>query len=1688
MGLGATSANYILNVVGNGYVSTSLTVGTSLSVLGNTTLAANLSVGGSFLSVGTSNLVTNLNADLLDGKHSTSYLQVGGTGFFNTATNGLQMIGATAVGLGGTLTQLTKIDQNNFNFSFFGSGNVGIGTTSPGSKLHVVQSGTGRGDGIILSASGNNWYQFVDQSDAFNIFYNSGQKLTINGTGIGIGITNPTYKLHVVGDAYITTSLTVGTSLSVLGNLTVGGTSYTGDLNINKPNSVGGSYVAAFVGTGTTGFLGYVDTTNWDKSTSDDYAYWVAKVGNTVSNISTGNTLTFTAGTGIGMTFAGNNITINSVGGIGTTYAAGIGLTLSDTNVFALNLGYTNAWLAPQYFTNGIGVTGNSTFQNNLTIGGTFISVGSTNLVTNLNANYLGGISSTGFLQIGQTGSLPYVNDATDTTLTRSGTGPYTLALNLGSTNAWTAQQNFIDIGVTGYANFQDDIIVGGAIISVGQTNLVTNLNANYLSGYAYNNLPYFNTASNGLSAINTNTVGLGGTLTQNTIINNSNYNLSFLGLNSEQSLYVSSMGYVGIGTTDPNHNFEVNGSAYFSNSIEVGSSVLVTNLNADMLDGFHSWDFITNITAGVGITIIGAGNTRVIAFDGSQIGNMTFGSGSSFTWTFDSGATTSLINFDNGFIGIGTTSAPRTTLEVNGTVAAQKFVDLTGYEQYFMDLANSDYNSSSLSLDRRGSIKWNATYNSGWKTIDNGVASKIENRANGLLFATSIGTTTAGSTITDWNQSLFIGNSGHVGIGNTNPQSVLELSNSTSTFTSLAGDITFNAGSGNISLNGGKLSNLSAVQTSSGTSLNPSFSFSSDTTTGMFSAGIGTLNLGTGGTTRLTIGNSGFVGIGTASPLGPFQIAIGDTQALFVNSAGLIGIGTTSPGGILHLSSTGDVLSIIAADTDNSGEEDNPRLELRQDDNTVIGGLGFVGSAGQIYTGSLANSMYLVNDFASALQFGTNNTANVTILSDGNVGIGTTSPISTLHVNETSTLGTSIGDTSVLTRLQQSNGNANYLDITQRRHTAGADWAGTNVRIQRTIDTTKMGFIDFGVNGSSSNYGLGLGVNASTFLTIAANGSVGIGTTSPSGLLHVEGSSTSGLVFIKNLQTGYTAAALTIQNMSTSIGITGGEFVRFLNSSGTKVGRIRTNVLASSVAYSLSGTADFAEYVIASEPTEAGDLIAFSDNKYIKASSDNSLAGIHSFDPSFVGNENIADQPNALPLALSGIVKLKVSSINGPINPGDSLTASSIKGIASKAISAGYIAAKAIDSYNSSDPNQVGLINVIVNLGWYDPDVFITENGQVAVNYNVSPEVLASLGYSDTKNEIETASYSLTDSTDKIITKIGLFAQISAAKINTGLLSAKNIIVDNLAAKKIASETIITGNITATTAEISDLTANQITANEASFSSIYADQIINPEGNISDVFAAKITALRDEIKTIIAENQATPSALLADSTTWDTSVSTDSADLTLDNLTLSNDLIIGAQLTVQGLSKFTSANVSDIFTVGQIALQDNILETTSENLYIQPSGLGTIHFLNDRLVLSSDGNVTINGNLNINGSLIANLLKADNIETKNLTAEKINIATSSAIIADSSLASLATSSAQLSTNATVGTITLAAGQTEITIQNNQLTSTSMVYLTPTSSTQNQVPYLKSKDQDTFTIAIDQALNDNVNINWWLIN
>ena len=235
--------------------------------------------------------------------------------------------------------------------------------------------------------------------------------------------------------------------------------------------------------------------------------------------------------------------------------------------------------------------------------------------------------------------------------------------------------------------------------------------------------------------------------------------------------------------------------------------------------------------------------------------------------------------------------------------------------------------------------------------------------------------------------------------------------------------------------------------------------------------------------------------------------------------------------------------------------------------------------------------------------------------------------------------------------------------------------------------------------------------------------------------------------------------------------------------------------------------------------------------------------------------------------------------------------------------------------------------------------------------------------------------------------------------------------------------------------------------------------------------------------------------------------IASDSAKITGD-LELGNNLIVGAKLTVQGDTQLGNAFISGTFTAGEIAIKDNFIETTNTALYIQPSQTGSVHIMGDTLVIAEDGNIQINGNLTVSGSLMANLIVADQIQANKLTANEVSsneikIATDSAqtIIAESGFGTIATSSAKLTSNATAGTATLPAGKTEIVITNNKITANSMVYLTPVGSTNNQVPYIKTKMvyseaelladptlQNYFTIALDNYLDKDIDINWWIIN
>jgi hypothetical protein len=126
---------------------------------------------------------------------------------------------------------------------------------------------------------------------------------------------------------------------------------------------------------------------------------------------------------------------------------------------------------------------------------------------------------------------------------------------------------------------------------------------------------------------------------------------------------------------------------------------------------------------------------------------------------------------------------------------------------------------------------------------------------------------------------------------------------------------------------------------------------------------------------------------------------------------------------------------------------------------------------------GNLDATAYIYQRANASLAIGTNNSTKVTILSDGNVGIGTANPSSTLHVSGT---GIFSGTTDQILTLNATDSSWSYI---------GYSWAGSR-RFYTGLD-------------NSGNYTFGSDTGAAFYFTGA---NVGIGITSPNALLDVAG------------------------------------------------------------------------------------------------------------------------------------------------------------------------------------------------------------------------------------------------------------------------------------------------------------------------------------------------------------------------------------------------------------------------------------------------------------------------------------------------------------------------------------------------------------------------------------------------------
>ncbi len=130
------------------------------------------------------------------------------------------------------------------------------------------------------------------------------------------------------------------------------------------------------------------------------------------------------------------------------------------------------------------------------------------------------------------------------------------------------------------------------------------------------------------------------------------------------------------------------------------------------------------------------------------------------------------------------------------------------------------------------------------------------------------------------------------------------------------------------------------------------------------------------------------------------------------------------------------------------------------------------------------------------------------------------------------------------------------------------------------------------------------------------------------------------------------------------------------------------------------AGGADFAELVPARQSgLEPGDVVALDVNGRLMRSfreRQASVMGVVSTKPGYQSDlwEDV-DRSEKVPLAVSGIVPVKASAVNGPIRPGDMLTPSAVPGHAmrSRKVVPGTIIGKAMESLESGEGTVLMLV-----------------------------------------------------------------------------------------------------------------------------------------------------------------------------------------------------------------------------------------------------------------------------------------------------------------------------------------------------------------------------------------------------------
>jgi hypothetical protein len=398
-------------------------------------------------------------------------------------------------------------------------------------------------------------------------------------------------------------------------------------------------------------------------------------------------------------------------------------------------------------------------------------------------------------------------------------------------------------------------------------------------------------------------------------------------------------------------------------------------------------------------------------------------------------------------------------------------------------------------------------------------------------------------------------------------------------------------------------------------------------------------------------------------------------------------------------------------------------------------------------------------------------------------------------------------------------------------------------------------------------------------------------------------------------------------------------------------------------------------------------------------------------------------------------------------------------------------------------------------------------------------------LGIQTATNASSSQKYNLVDSTTgQLIEEVASYSKAIIANLTTGLISAKEIATDSFYAFQgtvdhlLVTSGLVAGNIQtkliSPLADGTDVTVQVGSSATPSGQFIVQNSDGNPVASIDNTGNATFSgtlyadAIKskslDDIKSLLSQVQ-TDQQLLSQASGWNINTATNSASI---NSLAVTDLYVTNQAAVNSLSVTNSLTLGSDLILGSAG---NNIDTLSAPLKIQSLAMAPLEIMAGLVTIDTKGNVNIAGDLFVAGRIkssgltltdtqpsasdSASLLTLQNstgntVSTVNASgsAQFLSVSTPQLVIAGADATQSGTVvNGVITTNSTVGQAVIPANTTQITIKNPKVTDYTLVYVTPTSSTQNNVLYIKSKQAGQFDVGFATPVNTDVSFNWWII-